>query len=84
MTTPDIILLIGVATTSIVTIISAVASSRGRQEIKDDVAKRSSSQDVKLDQIHEATNGGVQKLRDEIVELKKTVKQLLESKGITP
>lgn len=65
MTTPDIILIIGVSTTSIVTILSAWASMKGRVD-----------QGAKLDQIHEATNGGVQLLRDKLMAANTNIEEL--------
>ena len=85
MTVTDIILIIGVLTTSIVTILNAYrGEQRGKQAVTaaegvatlavsaaKDVAAvvkaRSDVQDQKRDEIHEATNGGVQALRDRVV-----------------
>ncbi len=92
----NILILIGVVTTSIVTVINAWKGNSDRRilgEKVDDaqtnaavtaakvsntaiaaardvaalVDKRSNLQDQKLDEIHEATNGGVQALRDKVV-----------------
>lgn len=59
-------LIIGVITTSIVTILNAWKGNIDRKVVQATIAQRSDSQDQKLDEIHEATNGGVQILRDKL------------------
>jgi hypothetical protein len=92
ISTTDLIVLVGVVTTSIVTIINAWKGNADRRElslkadragrladvatsdsaiavagIQAAITARSDLQDQKLDEIHEATNGGVQALRDKVV-----------------
>jgi sensor histidine kinase regulating citrate/malate metabolism len=77
MSTTDLILLMGIATGNIILIINAWQGKVGRREVAalavktaEDVSaivtRRSDVHDQKLDEIHEATNGGVQALRDEV------------------
>lgn len=80
----EILLIIGVVTTSLGTLINtfyaakrgqavvastnlAVSTAAQLTDVVSVVKTRSDAQDKKLDDIHEATNGGVQALRDKIV-----------------
>jgi hypothetical protein len=90
LSTADIVLIITVLTTAIVTIIDAWrGEKRGKVRVAEaaaavsaaaDVAAvvtaRSDGQDQKLDEIHEATNGGVQALRDKVIVANERIDQL--------
>ena len=69
MTMPEMVMMIGLATTSIVSIINAVAGGWGRaavHEARKELERRDDVQSVKLDAIHDQTDGHLSAITEQL------------------